>query len=272
MKKFIRIGVDLAKNYFQVHALESENGPAVTRKLKRSKMHEFFSQIEPCLVGMEACGSAHYWARELKAMGHEVLLMPPNASAPRCLRRRKEARSPRQGAFIRRDIQVRVWQAQRDVMNDTVATEGREQPAKCHERKARSPDRDPGRRTSSRPADICSASTGRTYDRSRPNRSQRQKSACQGRPSTYGAASPALTSQCSKSVARRGAQMRRSMQPRCAYRGERRPPWRARPRRGLLHPHRCSARARRRLTAIACRRHTELSNIRHIFDFFTTKA
>ena len=54
MKKFIRIGVDLAKNYFQVHALESENGPAVTRKLKRSKMHEFFSQIEPCLIGMEA--------------------------------------------------------------------------------------------------------------------------------------------------------------------------------------------------------------------------
>ena len=47
MKKFIRIGVDLAKNYFQVHALESENGRAVTRKLKRSKMHEFFSKSSP---------------------------------------------------------------------------------------------------------------------------------------------------------------------------------------------------------------------------------
>ena len=46
MKKFIRIGVDLAKNYFQVHALESEDGRAVTRKLKRSKMHEFFSRID----------------------------------------------------------------------------------------------------------------------------------------------------------------------------------------------------------------------------------
>ena len=66
MKKFIRVGVDLAKNYFQVHALVSEGGPAVTRKLTRSKMHEFFSQIEPCLIGMEACGSAHYWARELE--------------------------------------------------------------------------------------------------------------------------------------------------------------------------------------------------------------
>jgi hypothetical protein len=82
VKKFIRIGVDLAKNYFQVHALESENGRAVTRKLKRSKMHEFFSQIEPCLIGMEACGSAHYWGRELKAMGHEVLLMPPAYTKP----------------------------------------------------------------------------------------------------------------------------------------------------------------------------------------------
>ena len=82
MKKFIRIGVDLAKNYFQVHALVSDVGPRVTRKLRRSKMHEFFSQIEPSLIGMEACGSAHYWARELKAMGHEVLLMPPAYTKP----------------------------------------------------------------------------------------------------------------------------------------------------------------------------------------------
>jgi hypothetical protein len=58
VKKFIRIGVDLAKNYVQVHALV---GPAVTRKLRRSKMHEFFSQ---------ACGSAHYWARELRCDLH----------------------------------------------------------------------------------------------------------------------------------------------------------------------------------------------------------
>ena len=49
MKKFIRIGVDLAKNYFQVHALASEDSPAIKRKLKRSKMHEFFSKIEPNL-------------------------------------------------------------------------------------------------------------------------------------------------------------------------------------------------------------------------------
>ena len=70
-------------------------------------------------------------------------------------------------------------------MNDTVATEDLEQPAKRHERKTRKSDRDPGCRTSSRPAEICSAPTGRTYDRSRPNRLKRQKSACQGWPSTY---------------------------------------------------------------------------------------
>jgi transposase len=77
MQKFIRTRVDLGKKYFQIHALASEGGPAVTRKLTRLKMREFFSQIEPCLVGMEACGSAHYWARELNAMSHDVLLMRP---------------------------------------------------------------------------------------------------------------------------------------------------------------------------------------------------
>jgi transposase len=91
VKKFIRIGIDLAKNYFQVHALMSESAPAVTRKLTRSKMHEFFAQIEPCLIGMEACGSAHYWARELKAMGHKVLLMPPAYTKPYVKRGKNDA-------------------------------------------------------------------------------------------------------------------------------------------------------------------------------------
>lgn len=78
MKKFIRIGVDLAKNYFQVHALESEGGKVAARKLTRAGMFKFFAEVEPCLVGMEACGSAHYWARTLIALGFDVKLMPPN--------------------------------------------------------------------------------------------------------------------------------------------------------------------------------------------------
>jgi transposase len=77
VKEFIRIGIDLGKRYIQIHALESKDGRAVKRKLPRSKFLEFFADVAPCLIGMEACGSAHYWARLLRAMGHDVQLMPP---------------------------------------------------------------------------------------------------------------------------------------------------------------------------------------------------
>ena len=91
MKKFIRIAVDLGKRYFQVHCLESEGGQSISRKLKRSKMLEFFSQIERCRIGMEACGSGHYWARELVAMGHEVVLIPPAYIKPYVKRGKNDA-------------------------------------------------------------------------------------------------------------------------------------------------------------------------------------
>jgi transposase len=91
MREFIRIGVDLGKTCFQLHALEGEGGPAVKRKLSRSKMRSFFAQTAPCRVGMEACGSAHYWARELAAMGHEVVLMPPAYIKPYVKRDKNDA-------------------------------------------------------------------------------------------------------------------------------------------------------------------------------------
>ena len=91
MREFIRIGVDLGKTCFQLHALEGEGGPAVNRKLSRSKMRAFFAQTAPCRVGMEACGSAHYWARELAAMGHEVVLMPPAYIKPYVKRGKNDA-------------------------------------------------------------------------------------------------------------------------------------------------------------------------------------
>lgn len=91
MKTFIRIGVDLAKTYFQVHALESEGGRVVSRKLTRAKMFTFFRDCAPGLVGMEACGSAHYWARELTAMGHDVRLMPPAYVKPYVKRGKNDA-------------------------------------------------------------------------------------------------------------------------------------------------------------------------------------
>ena len=91
MKKFIRTAIDLGKNYFQVHGLESEGGRSESRKVKRSKMLEFYSQIEPCRIGMEACGSAHYWARQLTAMGHEVVLIPPAYIKPYVKRGKNDA-------------------------------------------------------------------------------------------------------------------------------------------------------------------------------------
>ena len=88
MRTSIRIGIDLAKNFFQVHALEREGAPPVTRKLSRGKVLAFFAQAAPCRVGMEACGSSRYWAREIRALGHEVVLIPPAYTKP-CVKRGK---------------------------------------------------------------------------------------------------------------------------------------------------------------------------------------
>src|SRR4051795_6268502 len=72
------IGVDLAKNVFQVHGVDSSGKVVITRQLRRKQVIEFFSKIPPCLVGMEACGTAHHWAREVSKLGHTVRLMPPS--------------------------------------------------------------------------------------------------------------------------------------------------------------------------------------------------
>jgi transposase len=91
MQEPVRIGVDLGKNHFQLHAVEREEAVAARRKLSRSKMRASFAQSPPCRVGMEACGSAHYWARELVAMGHQVVLMPPAYIKPYVKRGKNDA-------------------------------------------------------------------------------------------------------------------------------------------------------------------------------------
>ena len=73
----ITIGLDLAKHWFQVHGVDAAGKVVVKRRLRRAEVVEFFRGQEPCLVGMEACATAHHWARELIALGHEVKLMPP---------------------------------------------------------------------------------------------------------------------------------------------------------------------------------------------------
>lgn len=74
--KISTIGLDIAKNVFQVHGVDETGAVIVARQLRRSQMLAFFDKLEPCLVGMEACGTAHHWSRELQALGHEVRLMP----------------------------------------------------------------------------------------------------------------------------------------------------------------------------------------------------
>jgi len=80
--KVTRIGLDLAKSVFQIHGVDRQEKKVMTRQLKRNQMIEFFQNLEPCLIGMEACASAHYWARTLSAMGHIVKLIAPQFVKP----------------------------------------------------------------------------------------------------------------------------------------------------------------------------------------------
>lgn len=77
MKKISTIGLDTAKRVFQVHGVGESGEVICRRQLRRADVLKFFAKLPPCLVGMEACSSAHYWAREISAFGHDVRLMPP---------------------------------------------------------------------------------------------------------------------------------------------------------------------------------------------------
>ena len=85
------IGLDLAKNVFQVHGINSAGKVVVKKTLRRSQMRGFFERIDPCLVGIEACGTSHHWAREITRLGHEVRLMPPAYVKPYVKRGKTDA-------------------------------------------------------------------------------------------------------------------------------------------------------------------------------------
>jgi transposase len=76
------IGLDIAKSSFQIHGVAACGRTTLRKKLRRGKVLEFFANLPACLIGMEACGGAHYWARELTKLGHEVRLMPPQYVKP----------------------------------------------------------------------------------------------------------------------------------------------------------------------------------------------
>jgi len=77
-----RVGIDLAKTVFQVHGVDERGKPVLRKQLRRAQLLEFFANLRRCVIGMEACGSAHYWARKLSSLGHEVKLMAPQLVKP----------------------------------------------------------------------------------------------------------------------------------------------------------------------------------------------
>jgi transposase len=91
MQAITTIGLDIAKSVFQVHGVDAGGQPVIRRQLKRRHVLTFFQKLPPCLVGIEACASSHYWSRELQALGHTVRLMPPAYVKPYVKRQKNDA-------------------------------------------------------------------------------------------------------------------------------------------------------------------------------------
>jgi transposase len=93
--KFTPVGIDIAKNVFQVHHVDEETGEIVSKPIKRGRFLEYFANRAPCLIGMEACGGAHHWARRLIAMGHQVRLIPAKFAKAFNIRNKNDAADAR---------------------------------------------------------------------------------------------------------------------------------------------------------------------------------
>ncbi len=73
----VTVGLDIAKNVFHAHGVDAQGQKVLSRQLRRGQVEAFFTKLEPCLVGIEACATAHHWARTIAKLGHQVRLMPP---------------------------------------------------------------------------------------------------------------------------------------------------------------------------------------------------
>jgi transposase len=87
----IRIGLDTSKHVFQVHGVDENEQPVLRRQLRRSEVAKFFAKLAPTRIGMEACGASHHWARVLRGLGHEVMLIPPQYIKPYVKRGKNDA-------------------------------------------------------------------------------------------------------------------------------------------------------------------------------------
>ena len=91
MEAITTIGLDIAKSVFQVHGVDANGHLVIRRQLKRRHVLAFFQKLPPCLIGIEACATSHYWSRQLQALGHTVRLMPPAYVKPYVKRQKNDA-------------------------------------------------------------------------------------------------------------------------------------------------------------------------------------
>ena len=87
----IRIRLDTSKHVFQLHGVDEQEQPVLRRQIRRSELEKFFAKLPPTRVGLEACGASHHWARVLRGMGHEAVLMPPQYIKPYLKRGKNDA-------------------------------------------------------------------------------------------------------------------------------------------------------------------------------------
>src|SRR4030081_322726 len=92
VSQIIRIGMDTSKHFFQLHGVNAAEQPVLRRKLRRKEMLAFFAKLPPTVIGMEACGASHYWARELGRLGHEAKAIAPQQVKPYVKRNKNEGR------------------------------------------------------------------------------------------------------------------------------------------------------------------------------------
>jgi transposase len=109
MSTVTTIGLDIAKSVLQVHGISATGEVLIRRQVRRGQVRRFFTSLPPCLIGIEACASAHHWSRELQSLGHEVKLMPPAYVKPYVKRQKNDrADALRPARFIHKIFNRRL--------------------------------------------------------------------------------------------------------------------------------------------------------------------